>query len=179
MHWCSPTFIFGQLRHQFIYKDIMYFRKRLLLLLLLFVDFTSQPHTEPLNKTLKVLNVDQVRDYSIASFTYRLTNCMLPSMSKYVYTDLWCAGLVHKTSWLALYSICFKEKNAKDYIISEQNGAKLWNSLCNVIDIDCAISTIKQQLKIFSCHDIFFLSYLYHNFFFLKCYFRLYFLAPF
>ena len=37
-------------------------------------------HTEPLYKALHVLNVEQIRDYSIALFMYKLTNCMLPSM---------------------------------------------------------------------------------------------------
>ena len=36
-------------------------------------------HTEPLYKALHILNVDQVRDYSIALFMYKLMNHMLPS----------------------------------------------------------------------------------------------------
>ena len=44
-------------------------------------------------------------------------------------------------------------------------GAKLWNTLCNVIQVDCAISTFQQKLKIFLLPWVLFLICCYLSFF--------------
>ena len=37
-------------------------------------------HTKPFYKALRVLNIDQIREHSIALFIYKLTNCIFFSM---------------------------------------------------------------------------------------------------
>ena len=128
-------------------------------------------HTEPLfffYKTLNILNVDQIRDYSIALFMYKLTNCMLAFMFENMFiqtSDVYN----YSTRYADLLCIQFASTKRTQRTI-KHFGAKLWNSLCNVLDIDCAISIFKQRLKSFSCHDnIFSLNFLCHHFF-PKCY---------
>ena len=97
--------------------------------------------------TLNILNIDQIRDYSIALLIYKLTNCMLPSMFDNMFIQ---TSDVHNysTSQADLLYIPFASTKRTQSTI-KHFGAKLWNSLCDVIDIDCAISTFKQRLKIF------------------------------
>ena len=123
-------------------------------------------HTEPLYKTLNILNVDQIRDYSIALFMYKLTNCMLPSIFENMIIQ---TSDVHNysTRQADLLYIPFASTKRTQRTI-KHFGAELWNSLCNVLDIDCAISTFKQRLKIFllSWWCCFLsLTFPYHNFF--------------
>ena len=46
-------------------------------------------HTDPLYKDLYILNIDQIRDYSIALFMYKLSHHMLPYMfeNMFIYTS--------------------------------------------------------------------------------------------
>ena len=91
MHWYSLTFdivfIFGQLQHQFIYKEFIDIR--------IVCGVRPQTHTESLCKAWNILNVDQIMDNSIALFMYQLTNCMLPSMFENMFIQ---TSDVHKYS---------------------------------------------------------------------------------
>ena len=104
-------------------------------------------HTEPLYKALDILNIDQVRDYSIALFMYKLMNHMLPSMFENMFI---------KTSDVHNYSTRQADMLYVQYASTKRpqrtikhHGTKSWNSLCNSIPADCAISTYKQKLKAF------------------------------
>ena len=44
-------------------------------------------HTDPLCKDLKILNIDQIIDYSIALFMYKLSHHMLPSMFENMFVN--------------------------------------------------------------------------------------------
>ena len=104
-------------------------------------------HTEPLYRVLHVLNVDQIRDYSIALFMYKLTKCMLPSMFENMFIS---TSDVHNYSTRQadlLYVQYASTKRTQRTI--KHFGTKLWNSLCNDIDIDCAISSFEHRMKIF------------------------------
>ena len=103
-------------------------------------------HTEPIYRVLHVLNVDQIRDYSIALFMYKLTKPMLPSMFEDMFISM---SDVHNSTKRT-------QRTIKHF------GTKLWNSLCNALDIDCAISTFKHRMKIF--HFSWSLPILYLNF---------------
>ena len=66
-------------------------------------------HAEPLYKALHVLNVEQIRDYSIAQFMYKLTNCMLPSMFENMFIS---TSDVHDYyTRLRMCRICFNKNN--------------------------------------------------------------------
>ena len=104
-------------------------------------------HTEPLYKALHVLNVEQIRDYSIALFMYKLTNCMLPSMFENMFISTSDVHDYYTRQANLLYVQYASTKRSQRTI--KHFGTKLWNSICNVIDIDCAISTYKQRLKDF------------------------------
>ena len=80
-------------------------------------------HTEPLYKALHILNIDQVRDYSIALFMYKLMNHMLPSMFENMFiktSDVhkynnWCnaSKLIAPaltTIWSQTFKMGFKNK---------------------------------------------------------------------
>ena len=107
-------------------------------------------HTEPLYKALHILNVDQVRDFSIALFMYKLMNHMLPSVFENMFI---------KTSDVHNYYNYFNRQADILYVqyastkrtqrTIKHHGIKLWNSLCNSIPTECAISTYKQKLKAF------------------------------
>ena len=45
-------------------------------------------HTEPLYKSLNILNIDQIRDYSIALFMYKLTKHLLPPLFENMFINL-------------------------------------------------------------------------------------------
>ena len=104
-------------------------------------------HTEPLYKALHVLNVEQIRDYSVALFMYKLTNCMLPSMFENMFISTSDVHDYYTRQANLLYVQYASTKRSQRTI--KHFGTKLWNSICNVIDIDCAISTYKQRLKDF------------------------------
>ena len=69
------------LHHLFRFIDFMFFRKKYILYNL----FAPRTHTEPLCKALHILNVNPVRDYSLALFMYKLMNHMLPSMFENIF----------------------------------------------------------------------------------------------
>ena len=107
----------------------------------------TRTHTEPSYKALHVLDVEQIRDYSIALFMYKLTNCMLSSMFKNMFIS---TSNVHdySTSQANLLYVQYASTKRSQRTI-KHFGTKLWDSLSNVIDIDCGISTYKQRLKDF------------------------------
>ena len=96
-------------------------------------------HTDPLYKALHVLNVEQIRDYSIALFMYKLRTCMLPSMFENMFISMSDVHDYYTRQANLLYVQYASTKRSQRTI--KHFGTKLWNSLCNVIDIDCAIST--------------------------------------
>ena len=94
-----------------------------------------------------ILKVDQVRDYSIALFMYKLMNHMLPSVFENMFI---------KTSDIHNYSTRQADMLYVQYASTKRtqrtikhHGTKLWNSLCNYLPTECAISTYKQKLKVF------------------------------
>ena len=93
-------------------------------------------HTEPLYRVLHVLNVDQIRDYSIALFMYKLTKCMLPSMFENTFIS---TSDVHTCSTRQADLIYVQYASTK---ITQKDHKAFWNKIveyfCNVIDIDCA-----------------------------------------
>ena len=104
-------------------------------------------HTEPLFKTINILYIGQIRDYSIALFMYKMSNGMLPSMFEIMFIQ---TSDVHSypTRQADLLYVQFAATKRTQRTI-RHFGTKLWNTLCNVIQVDCAISTFKQKLKIF------------------------------
>ena len=104
-------------------------------------------HTDPLYKALHILNFDQIRVYSIALFMYKLMNHMLPSVFENMFIK---TSDVHNYSTRQadmLYVQYASIKRTQRTI--KHHGTKLWNSLCNSIHTECAISTYKQKLKAF------------------------------
>ena len=104
-------------------------------------------HTDPLFKLLGIFNIDKTRDYSVGLFMYKFKKCKLPP----IFEDMFI-----KTSAVQSYSTRQagslyvqyaptkkKQRNLRHY------GTKLWNSLRNVVCSDCAISTFKQNLKVY------------------------------
>ena len=103
----------------------------------------TQNHCKPLH----VLNVDQIRYYSIALFMYKLMNHMLPSIFENMFIK---TSDVHNYSTGQVDMLYVQYASTKTTQISmKHHGTKLWNSLCNFIPTECAISTYKQKLKAF------------------------------
>ena len=104
-------------------------------------------HTDPLFKLLGILNIDKTRDYSVGLFMYELKKCMLPP----IFEDMFIkTSAVHNYSTRQAGSLYVQyaptkrtHRNLRHY------GTKLWNSLHNVVCSDCAISTFKQNLKVY------------------------------
>ena len=104
-------------------------------------------HTDPLYKDLKILNIDQIRDYSIALFMYKLSHHMLPSMfeNMFIYTSDVHDYYTRQADLLYIqYAPTKRSQRTIKYY-----GTKLWNIISVVVQPDCAISTFKQKLKIF------------------------------
>ena len=104
-------------------------------------------HTDPLYKDLKILNIDQIRDYSIALFIYKLSHHMLPSMfeNMFIYTSDVHDYYTRQADLLYIqYAPTKRSQRTIKYY-----GTKLWNIISGVVQPDCAISTFKQKLKIF------------------------------
>ena len=119
-------------------------------------------HTYPLYKDLKILNIDQIRDYSIALFMYKLSHHMLPSMfeNMFIYTSD-----IHDyyTRQADLLYIQFAPTKRSQRTI-KYYGTKLWNIISGIIQPDCAISTFKQKLKIFLLSWLFRFLFLISNY---------------
>ena len=96
---------------------------------------------------MNILDIGQIRDYSIALFMYKMSNGMLPSMFEIMFIQ---TSDVHSypTRQADLLYVQFAATKRTQRTI-RHFGTKLWNTLCNVIQVDCAISTFKQKLKIF------------------------------
>ena len=78
---------------------------------------------------------------------YKLTKCMLPSMFENMFIS---TSDVHNYSTIQadlLYVQYATTKRTQRTI--KHFETKLWNSLCNAIDIDCALSTFKHRMTIF------------------------------
>ena len=116
-------------------------------------------HTEPFFKAMNILDIGQIRDYSIALFMYKMSNGMLPSMFEIMFIQ---TSDVHSypTRQADLLYVQFAAIKRTQRTI-RNFGTKLWNTLGNVIQVDCAISTFKQKLKIFlmSWFFIFFIAF--------------------
>ena len=123
-------------------------------------------YTEPLCKALRDLNVEQIR--YIALFTYKLTNCMLPSMFENTFIS---TSDVHdySTRQANVYAQYASTKRLQRTI--KHFGTKLWNSLCNVIDKDCVISTYKQRLKDFRLSSLRILYHIVYPYYFFYHYY--------
>ena len=76
-------------------------------------------HTDPLYKNLKILNIDQTSDYSIALFMYKLSHRMLPSMFEnvFIYTSDVHDYHTRQADLLYIQSICFSPKITKNHKI--------------------------------------------------------------
>ena len=112
-------------------------------------------HTEPLFKAMNILDISQIRDYSITLFMYKMSNGMLPSMFEIMFIQ---TSDVHSypTRQADLLYVQFAATKRTQRTI-RHFGTKLWNTLCNVIQVDCAISTFKQKLKFFLLSWFFFI----------------------
>ena len=171
MHWFfliqHMVFMFGERRQLFIYIDCIYFRKKNVRII---CGVPPKTHTDPLYKDLKILNIDQIRDYFITLFIYKLSHHMLPSMveNMFIYTSD-----VHDyyTRQADLLYFQYAPTNRSQRTI-KYYGTKSWNIISGIIQPDCAISTFKQKLQIF------FLSWLgsFSLFNFKLCVFSFYFI---
>ena len=104
-------------------------------------------HTEPLYKSLNILNIDQIKDYSIALFMYKLTKHLLPPLFENMFIK---TSDVHNysTRQADLLYVQFAATN-RTHRTLKHYGIKLWNSLYHGVHPDCAISTFKCNLKSF------------------------------
>ena len=95
---------------------------------------------------MNIFDIGLITDYSIALFMYKMSNGMLPSMFEIMFiqtSDVYN----YPTRQADLLYVQFAATTRTQRTI-RHFGTKLWNTLCNVIQVDCAISTFKQKLKI-------------------------------
>ena len=114
----------------------MFYTKRSFELSLVFI----LEYTGPLYKSLNILNVDQIRDYSIALLMYKLTKLLLPPLFENMFIK---TSDVHNCSTRQsdlLYVQCAATKRTHRTL--KHYGLKLWNSLYHVVHTDCAINTL-------------------------------------
>ena len=104
-------------------------------------------YTEPIYKSLNILNIDQIRDYSIALLMYKLTKHLLPPLFENMFIN---TSDVHNYStrqanllYVQIAAPKRTQRTLKHY------GKKSWNSLYHVVYPDCSISTFKCNLKSF------------------------------
>ena len=126
---------------------------------------------------MNILDIGLITDYSIALFIYKMSNGMLPSMFEIMFiqtSDVYN----YPTRQADLLYVQFAATTRTQRTI-RHFGTKLWTTLCNVIQVDCAISTFKQNLKIilsssfllpFLCFFHFFLHPQLFSIFFLKAF---------
>ena len=104
-------------------------------------------HTQPLYKSSNVLNIDQIRDYSIALFMYKLTKHLLPRLFENMFiktSDVY----KYSTRQADLLYVQFAATKRTQRTLKHY-GIKLWNSLYHVVHPDSAISTFNCNLKYF------------------------------
>ena len=151
------VFMFGERLLLFIYIDCIYFRKKIVRII---CGVPPRTHTDPLYKDLKIFNIDQIRDYSIALFMYELSHHMLPSMfeNMFIYTSDVHDYYTRQADLLYIqYAPTKRSQRTIKYY-----GTKLWNIISGVVQPDCAISTFKQNWKFSFCHDL--VHFLFFNF---------------
>ena len=106
----------------------------------------SITHTEPLFKAVHILNVDQVRDYSIRFLCInRWTICCIICLGK--------CSLRHQMYIIILLDIGYAfvqyPSTKRTQRTIKHHRRKLWNNLCNSIPTNFAFSSLKQKLKTF------------------------------
>ena len=107
---------------------------------------------------MNILDIGQIRDYSRALFMYKMSNGMLPSIFEIMFIQ---TSDVHSylTRQADLLYVQFAATKRTQRTIRHFD-TKLWYTLCNVIQVDCAISTFKQKLKIFLLSWFFFIFFI-------------------
>ena len=123
----------------------MFYRRKLLES---YVAFTPG-HTQPLFQLLHLLSINQIRDYFVAIFMYKMKNNMMPAHFSQLFTS---ASEIHN------YPTKFAERNSL-YVHVVPNkrgkrtirhfGRKLWNIVLDAIDVNCSIGSFKLRLKSF------------------------------
>ena len=103
-------------------------------------------HREPLYTSLNILNIDQIRDYSIALFIYKLTKHLLPPLFENMFLK---TSDVHNYSTRQAGSLYLQYAATKNTKNSETLWNKIMEFLYHVVHPDCAISTFKCSLKPF------------------------------
>ena len=106
-------------------------------------------HTQPLFQLLHLLNINQIRDYFVAIFMYKMKNNMMPAHFGQMFISAW---EIHN------YPTKFAERNSL-YVHVVPNkrgkrtirhfGRKLWNIVLDAIDVNCSIGSFKLSLKSF------------------------------
>ena len=103
-------------------------------------------HTVPLFENLKILTIEEVFYYSVSMFMYKFVKKKLPAIfdDSFRYSsDLHgYPTRISKSINVPLYKSSRRQRTIKYY------GPKIWNIILQEIDVDCAIGTIKQRLRI-------------------------------
>ena len=103
-----------------------------------------QTHSEPLFKTLNVLTVKNLYNYSVALFMYKYVNLMLPP----IFTMFTVNSAIHayntRSSQKFHVPHCHTRRSQKTI---RYTGVTLWNYLTDKLNSSCKIGTFKFHLK--------------------------------
>ena len=106
-------------------------------------------HTQPLFQLLHLLSINQIRDYFVAIFMYKMKNDMMPEHFGQMFIS---ASEIHNypTKFAdrnSLYVHIVPNKKGKSTI--RHFGRELWNFVLDSIDVNCSIGSCKLSLKSF------------------------------
>ena len=128
------------------YKETAFLQKKIVRII---CGVHPRKHTQPLFQLLHLLNINQIRDYFVAIFMYKMKNNMMPAHFGQMFTS---ASEIHN------YPTKFAERNSL-YVQAVPNkrgkrpirhfGRKLWNIVLDAIDVNCSIGSFKLSLKSF------------------------------
>ena len=106
-------------------------------------------HTQPTFQLLHLLSINQIRDYFVAIFMYKMKNNMMPAHFGQMFTS---ASIIHNypTKFAERHSLYVHVvHNKRGKMTIRHFGRKLWNIVLDAIDVNCSIGSFKLSLKSF------------------------------
>ena len=100
--------------------------------------------SEPLFKSLNILSLSNIYEYSVMSFMYKFYHGRLPSLFDLIFSrKANCTTIVTRNVHFLKVPLC---KTKCSYQSVWYNGPSMWNKLCSLIDCNCSYQLFKSRI---------------------------------
>ena len=112
-------------------------------------------HTDPLFKELNVLKINQLYIFKTFLFMFKYHKQVLPEIFKdlFIYSSsVHGYNTRHASNENFLSNLAASTRRTQTIRF---NGVKIWNTLSNLIDVNCSLPALKNKIKYFLIHNEF------------------------